>query len=146
MEKRAAIEQAEEVDTRKTQKDSQGWEAGTPAPALPSQSSSLCHSTPKTGVGDRHSLLGMVVEQGSQGHRRQTGEVPRVMLPGDEAPKAQSVSGASSTMGLEACLGNPHPSRVVPPLIPQYVGSHLALETREFIFGKYLLCALAAVI
>lgn len=41
MEKRAAIEQAEEVDTRKTQKDSQGWEAGTPAPALPSQPSSL---------------------------------------------------------------------------------------------------------
>lgn len=54
--------------TRKTQKESQSWEAGTSAPALPSQPLSLCFSTPKTGVGDRHNPLGMVVEQGSQGH------------------------------------------------------------------------------
>lgn len=93
---------------------------------MPSQPSSLCHSTPQAWVGGRCHLLGMVVEQGSPGSRRQTGKVPRVTLPGDEAPKPQSVSGASSKMGLAVCRSATPSALGLPPLTPQSMGAHLA--------------------
>lgn len=120
VEKRAGIEQAEEVDTRKTQKESQGWEAGTSAPDLPLQSLSLCYSTPKTGVGTDATPWGWWLSKAPRGTEGRQARSPESCCQ-EMRPQSPNLS-----PGPPPWSTPPHPSPAVPPLIPQYMGSHLA--------------------